>query len=136
MLRFSKNKITENAPIAIAIGALSALITLGLTVIAASFIILSTENPSDHVSLGAFISMLFSAAVSGYLLSRIFGKRGMVTSVASHAAAVCVMLVIGIILGGVSPALLMNAFSYLGVGALLAFLGKPRAKKHHKALRR
>ena len=99
----------------------------------ASGILLSMENPSEHIDLSSFAVLIVSAIISGALESRLLGKRGFVNSLIAHAATAAIFILIGAFSGGVTLSCLMNAVCYLGIGAGSAFLGKPKQKNHRKS---
>jgi hypothetical protein len=117
---------------AVPLGAAASLLVFALTAALTSLAVLNAENPSEHIGLASLAVILISAPISGYSLSRYLGKDGFLRAVTSLLLTALLFIVIGAFSGGITPACLMNAASYLGIGAASAFLGRPRAKRHGK----
>ena len=114
---------------AVLLGAAASLLVFALVAALASLAALSAENPSEHIGLASLAVILTSSAISGYSLSRYLGKDGFLRAIASLLVTALLFIVIGAFSGGITPACLMNAASYLGVGAVSAFLGRPRTRR-------
>ena len=134
MLRsgFSVKTIKENLWVAIILGSLSSLLILGLAAALASLLLIGLENPSEQIGLASLAVILLSAMISGFALSVFFGKDGFVRALISLLIAAIAFVVIGGCTGGITTACLMNAASYLGTGALSAFIGRPRSRRHRR----
>ena len=123
------NKIAKTFLICFAI---SVLLILIFSLISAA-VVGALDDPTESVGLFSLISMLVSAAMSGFINTRIKGEGGTKFSLLVGLSVVLIMLLINVIIseGRVSPGSFMNYGCYLGVCWLCAFLGRKR-DRHRK----
>ena len=133
MLRsFSKRRGSAKAGMPIAFLA-SVAIAAGAYILCAFIATLiadATEDPTGCIGIAALCSLIVSGVLGGAVNSRLRGASGFVVALlAALCTALAMMIASLVITGGVSPAGLMNAVSYMGGSAVGAFIGKPRAKR-------
>ena len=121
----------------------SFLICFGLSVgiivaVALLFALLSSilDDPTGNLGLFSLFALLISAAVSGFISSRIKGEGGVRFASLVALATVLIMLLINVITcgGKVNFGAFMNYICYFGVASLTALLGKKRSnhRKHRR----
>ena len=95
----------------------------------------SLDDPTGKLGIFSLLAMLISAAVSGYLCSRIKGEGGVGFAALVALALLLIMLLINVIIcsGKISFAAFMNYICYFGVASLSALLGgKGKGHKKHR----
>ena len=89
------------------------------------------ENPTAMTGIFSLASLLLTAALMGFIISKLKGDGGMLISVLSSLLFCLILLTVGLIgTGGKLPLFIpINYLCYMGVAALFAFLGKKREKR-------
>ena len=95
----------------------------------------SLDDPTGNLGIFSLCAMLISAAISGFINSRIKGEGGVGFATLVALSIVLIMLLINVIAcgGKISLSAFMNYVCYLGVSALASYLGDKRAvKRRHR----
>ena len=113
----------------------SALVLLIISLVTA-IISNATEDSTGKLVTASLIALLSSAAISGFLISKLPGNGNLGGAVLSVLMFVLIMMVIGVAVnaGKLSMSAVMNYICYFGVGSAGAFLGKKRTS--HKRRKR
>ncbi len=125
--KFRITNVTKNRTAMLIVYVFGGLAVLALTALIASAVLMSQSDPGSGVSLGAFISLIISAAISGLGVARLSGGEPGISMIANLIISI-ILLALGLILGG-GTAGLMNSVCYLGISALAALLGKRRKRR-------
>ena len=120
------------APVYILIGTLFSYVVLTLLAFVAAFITNRMENPAKYVGVAAFVTLILTAALSCYLISRLRGEGGGLLAILSAAGFVILRIVISLFLSGTDLSDLLDCLCYLGTGAIFALLGQKRPKRRHR----
>lgn len=115
-----------NPPIFICVGVLFSYLVLTAISLLGALICNMTEDPVRRVGIVAFITLLLTAAVSSFVISRIRGEGGALLSILSAAGFVIVRIVISLFLSGTELSDLLDCICYLGTGAIFAILGQKK----------
>ena len=91
-----------------------------------------TSDPLSYMWIGAILSTLLSAIISGIIISRFFAGGKLLYSASVSICVVFTMVVLSLILTGGKMTLggAMNYLTYLGVFILSAYLGKGKRRRH------
>ena len=91
-----------------------------------------TSDPLSYMWIGAILSTLLSAVISGIIISRFFAGRKLLYSASVSICVVFTMVVLSLILTGGKLTLggAMNYLTYLGVFILSSYLGKGKRHRH------
>ncbi len=129
-----KNKLLKNInpPIFICVGVLFSYIVLTVISLLGAFVCNSTEDPARLVGIVAFITLLLTAAVSSFILSRLRGEGGSLLAILTAAGFVIVRIVISLFLSGTDLSDLLDCVCYLGTGAIFALLGQKKLGRRHR----
>ncbi len=119
--KFRITDVTKNRVFMLVLYTLLALLLLALCSLLGSFVISAMDDPTANISVGAFSALLISAAVSGFGIARLAGKKPRL-SVFAHICASAILLIFGIVFGGGMGGF-MNALCYMGIASLSALLG-------------
>ena len=114
------------------------VLTLGLVSLFMAIIAYSGDDPSEAASLYSLISIVVSAAVSGYATARLSGEKGFVTALIAAFTFSLILLAAGLIVGGgkLFGGSFMNYGCYLGTSALFSVLGsKKRGRRKRRTAR-
>ena len=114
-------------------GLLISVIMLPLFSLLAAFIAYSGEDPTGVIGTYSLIALLLSAAVSGFITSKMKGEGGWRTVLLTALTVVLIMLIAAVIITGGTPEIsaLMNYLCYIGISVLSGYLALPR-KKHRR----
>ena len=126
-----KRKINQNRGLlsSLGIGLGASTLILLLSAFCAAALSNMSKDPTGSLSGYALIALLCSSAISGVVVTRICKKAS--AGALTTAVFTAIMAVWGLVAngGGLSLACLMNCACYLGVGLLLSFIARPRARK-------
>ena len=96
-----------------------------------------TEDPTGAVGVCALVSLIVSGALAGAVSARIRGEGGFGFALLVALLVALLSMVVSLVSsGGVSLGGLMNAVTYMGGGAVGAFLGSRRGDKRRYRRRR
>ena len=131
MARHRRPKDTPKGITVILIGVLSLLISTLLLSFLFSLIAYSMQNPEAVLAVFATVSLMASAAVSGFITAKCDKKRGIFYAVLSSLFASLILIFIGLIIKGGE----MSIFSTLNyaiatvISVLSAAIGKRQRKR-------
>ena len=116
---------------------ISLAISLGvliLTSLVMSLVAYASPDPTGNIGLYSLISLLLSAAVSGFIISGRYGERRIAMTALISLATVLILIIFGMVASGGRLGLgaLMNYLSYFGVAVLISLFSKGRQGKRHK----
>ncbi len=133
MKRHKKRHEAPSGATAMLIGTLaSAIITAVLSLIF-SFVAYNMSNPDGVIGIFSLAALLIAGAAVGFILSRAYGRGGILIAALSSLLFSLILLLIGLIAGGGALPLpcIINYLSFIAVSTLAAFLGKKREKHRH-----
>ena len=90
-----------------------------------------SKNSTANLALYALLSLLISAALSGFFISRLRTDGGVKWALLAAVAVVLLMSGGAMIIckGKIAPASIMNYLSYLGVCLIFTYLGRKKEKR-------
>ncbi len=130
-----RSKSTEKTPLAVFIfGILFSFATLVILSFISSLILLSTKNPILSIKATSLAVLLIAGAISGFAITKYKGNLNFGISVAASVSVAVLMLAISLIFakGNVGGGIFMNYLCYVLVAAFFAFVGRRKAKRHHR----
>lgn len=112
---------------------ISALLIFFFSFISA-LILNKIDDPTKNIGLFSLVAMLFSAAASGIVCSRLYGEKGMRFASLVALAVVLIMLLINVIVnaGKVCGGAFMNYGCYLGIYALCGYLCRKNGRRKRR----
>ena len=132
MTKNSKLLKKINPPTYIAIGVAFSYAILALISLFGAFVCNATKDPARIVGMASFITLLLTAAISGYVISKVRGDGGPLLSVLSAAGFVTVRIIISLFLSGTELSEILDCCCYLGTGAIFAMLGQKKFKRKRR----
>ena len=119
-------------PLYIAVGVAFSFVALAVVSLFGAFVCNATEDPARLVGMASFITLLVTAALSGFIISKVRGEGGAILSVLSAAGFVIVRIIISLFLSGTELSDLLDCSCYLGTGAIFAMLGQRKSGRKRR----
>ena len=116
---------------------ISLALSLGILLVTSlvmSAIAYSSPDPTGKIGIYSLVSLIVSAAVSGFLISRLSGSGSVGMAALTSLATVLVLILFGAIASGgkLGVSALMNYLCYFGVALLFSLFGKKRERRHRR----
>ncbi len=121
-----------SAPVYLLIGAGITLITIAAVSFLCAVICNITDDPARLTSPMSLVTLILTALISSYLISRLRGEGGVGAAIAVMALFVTVRICVSLVDGGVGMGDLLDCLCYVGVSIAAAFLGQKRQRRRHR----
>lgn len=118
-------------PLYICISGLFSYLLLTVFALIASVICNMTENPSALTGMLAFVTLLVTAAVSSFVITRVRGSGGIICGVLAAALFVVIRIVISLFMMGTDLSDLLDCICYLGTAAVFSFISQ-KTQRHKR----
>ena len=110
-------------------------ISLGILLAASlimSAVAYSSADPTGKIGIYSLVSLIVSAALAGFIASRLSDSVGLSTLTA--LATVLILILVGAVISGGKLGLgaLMNYLCYFGVATLFSLFAKKRVRRHKR----
>lgn len=93
-----------------------------ISVLIMSAVIYATDDPGAHVSVGAYCALALTAASCGMFSALLCRESAFACAVCTSGTAVCIMLALAALSGGVAPICVTVYAGFMLVSVLFAWL--------------
>ncbi len=130
---YKKSKLFKNInpPLFICIGVLFSYVVLILLSIFGAFLCNLTDDPVRLVGVVSFATLLLSAAISGFIISKLREDGGAILSMLSASGFIIIRIIISLFMSGTDLSDLLDCVCYLGTSVIFALFGQ-RKLKHRR----
>ena len=134
MHKFKRKLNTATRPRAYLAGLLISVGVLVITSLVMSALAYSSPDPTGKIGIYSLVSLILSAAISGFMVSRFFSDGGIGIALLTSFSVVLILMLFGVIIGGgrLGGGAFMNYLSYFGVALLFTIFGKKRERRHRR----
>ena len=115
-------------------GIIFSIATLAMLSFVSSFILMSTKNPLLSVKTASLVTLLSTAAISGFATAKYKGDLNFGISILTSLSVTVLMLAISLISakGNVGGGIFMNYVCFLLISVFFSFVGRRKIRRHHR----
>ena len=108
--------------------------TLAVLSFISSFILSNTQNPLISIKLTSLVTLLCTAAISGFAIAKYKGDLNFGISITAAVSVAALILAISLISskGSASGGVFMNCICYALISVFFSFIGRKRKAHRHR----
>ncbi len=130
-----KNTKSKNTPLGtLLLGIAFSFAVMIVLSLVSSFLLVGFKNPTANIRVASLTVFLITAAVSGFFVSKRYGKGGIVISALTALAFIALLFAVALVIskGKISGVLFMNYLCYMLISSFAALLGAKKRKRHKR----